>query len=237
VALAPAIAARLEELSVEYELPNGAVDSLSTLLIVLSDQHAPTTVREPASAVEVHVADSLSGLPLLRGAHVVADLGSGAGLPALVIATALPECRVTAVESVRRKTEFISSTAESMGLTNLHVAWSRAEEWSAGRGICDVVCARALAPLNVLCEYAAPLLRLGGTLVSWKGKVEGTEGRDALAAAAELGLGSLKRRPVRPFPGSERRSIWTATKEAETPPRYPRRAGMALKRPITATTP
>jgi 16S rRNA (guanine527-N7)-methyltransferase len=122
-----------------------------------------------------------------------------------------------------------------MGLQNAEVVWSRAESWDAGLGRCDAVCARALAPLPVLCEYAAPLLRDGGILVAWKGAVSETEAADAAAAAAHLGLAPQPVRPVVPFTGSERRTLHVLRKAAPTPPNYPRRPGIATKRPLSAT--
>ena len=185
-------------------------------------------------ASRVHVADALVGVDLLRGAGRVADLGSGAGLPGLVLAHELPGSSFFLVESARRKCEFIRETAQAMGLENVEVVWARAEEWREGLGCCDAVCARALAALPVLCEYAAPLLVQGGRAVFWKGGVSGEEAADARHAAVVLGLGEPEVLPVQPFPGSERRTLWVFRKEGPTPSRFPRRAGMATKRPLSA---
>jgi 16S rRNA (guanine527-N7)-methyltransferase len=121
-----------------------------------------------------------------------------------------------------------------MGLANVEVVRSRVEEWRDGVGTCDVVCARALAALPVLCEYAAPLLREGGVLVAWKGAVDDAESADAAAAAAHLGLAIEPVRAAVPFSGSVRRSLHVVRKVAPTPQGFPRRPGMATKRPLTA---
>ena len=97
----------------------------------------------------------------------------------------------------------------------------------------DVVTARALGSLPVLCEYAAPLLREGGVLVAWKGAVDDAEEADGLAAAAILGLERDAVLAVAPYPGSERRTLHVFRKVTPTPDRYPRRPGMAAKRPLT----
>jgi 16S rRNA (guanine527-N7)-methyltransferase len=97
-----------------------------------------------------------------------------------------------------------------------------------------VVCARALAALPVLYEYAAPLLREGGVLVAWKGAVGESEVADADAAAAHLGLAPEPVRSVVPFPRSERRTLYVVRKVAPTPANYPRRPGIATKRPLSA---
>src|SRR4051812_9667853 len=123
--------------------------AVECLLDALASEHAPTTVHDRGQARNVHIADSLSGLeiPEVRSAGVIADLGSGAGLPGLVLAAALPDARVWLVETVRRKAEWIGETAGRCGLENATAVWSRAEEWKDGMGVCDVVCARALASL------------------------------------------------------------------------------------------
>lgn len=233
--MTPSVDGAIAGLVERYGLRSGAADAFSELLaIVAEDDTAPTTVRAPEQAVEVHLADSLSGLdvPAVGAAGRIADLGAGAGFPGLALAVALPDARVTLVESVGRKCAFIERAAERAGLANVSVVHARAEEWRAGTGACDVVTARALAPLAVIAEYAAPLLRVGGTLVAWKGAPEGAEERAAQVAAAELGLEPAERRAVRPFPGAQRHGLYVYSKVRETPPRFPRRAGMARKRPL-----
>jgi 16S rRNA (guanine527-N7)-methyltransferase len=226
----------LEALLERYGLDSAAAAPLEVLLDLLAAPEAPTSVHDPRNAVRVHIADSLAGLEVQEvcDASVIADLGAGAGLPGFVLAAVLPRARVTLVESVGRKCEFLRASAGAMRLENVEVVWGRAEEWHAGRGRCDVVCARALASLPVLCEYAAPLLRDDGVLVAWKGAVDDDEVADVAAAAAHLGLAVEAVRPVVPFRGSERRTLHVVRKIAPTPPGYPRRAGMATKRPLSA---
>jgi 16S rRNA (guanine527-N7)-methyltransferase len=169
-ALPDPVGDRLRALTSQYALPPGAEAHLAHLLAHLAaDPNAPTTVRDPTDAVDVHVADSLSGLavPAIRGAGTIADLGTGAGYPGLVLAAARPEAAVTLVESVGRKCTFLGAAAAAAGIDNAAVACDRAEAWAEGRGDCDVVVCRALAALPVLVEYAAPLLRLGGRPARW----------------------------------------------------------------------
>jgi len=170
----------------------------------------------------------------IRAAGVIADLGSGAGLPGLVLAAALPGAHVVCVESARRKADWIRATAARCGLGNVEAVWSRAEEWREGLGACDVVTARAVAALPVLCEYAAPLLRPGGALVCWKGEVEPGEAAAGEAAARFLGLSEPAVLRVCPYAGSERRTLWVFRRVGDLPPGFPRRPGMATKRPLGA---
>jgi 16S rRNA (guanine527-N7)-methyltransferase len=227
----------LVALAERHGLPEGAVAKLDVLLEALADDpHAPTTVRSPAEAVEVHLADSLVALelPAVRAAARIADLGAGAGFPGLPLAVALPEARVTLVESIARKSAFIRGAADTAGLTNVEVVTDRAESWRAGLGVCDLVTARAVAPLAVLAEYAAPLLREGGVLVAWKGRRDEVEERSAAAAARILGLAIDEIRPVRPYPAAQHRHLHVLRKISPTPERFPRRPGMARKRPLGA---
>jgi 16S rRNA (guanine527-N7)-methyltransferase len=237
VTLADAVAAELARLTDRYHLPSAASAQLAALLTTLAaDEHAPTTVRTPADAVHVHVADSLVALELeaVRDARRVADIGAGAGFPGLPLAVALPAAHVALVESAARKCAFIVGAAEAAGLANVEVVAERAEAWNTGLGTRDLVTARAVAPLAVLAEYAAPLLCEGGALVAWKGRRDEREERDAAAAAQELGLALEEVRPVHPYEGAEHRHLYVLRKRAPTPERYPRRPGMARKRPLGA---
>ncbi|HEY4280243.1 MAG TPA: 16S rRNA (guanine(527)-N(7))-methyltransferase RsmG [Conexibacter sp.] len=219
-----------------YRLPTTATSQLGALLAALEDEHAPTTVHEPSAAVDVHLADSLVGLDLseIRAARDIADLGAGAGFPGLALAAALPAAHVTLVESVARKAAFIEETAESAGIENIAVIADRAEAWAAGIGRNDVVTARALAPLGALAEYAAPLLREGGVLVAWKGRRDAEEDAVANAAAAELGMEVAEVRVVAPYAAADHRHLHVLRKVSPTPERFPRRPGMARKRPLGA---
>jgi 16S rRNA (guanine527-N7)-methyltransferase len=233
--LGPGLEQRLEALCDRYQLDERARAALEQLLHLLAtDPHAPTSARDPAAAIDIHIADSLSALELesVRNARTIADLGAGAGFPGLVLAAALPEARVHLVESVGRKASFIAAAARAAGLDNAHAVASRAEDWAAGLAANDVVTARALAPLAVICEYAAPLLARDGTLVAWKGVRSSTEEARAAAAAAELGLEPVAVRPVRAYDGAHDHHLHVYLKVRDTPDRFPRRAGTARKRPL-----
>lgn len=229
---------RLDALAQEHDLPDGSAHRLGALLDLLAtDPTAPTTVTAPAQALATHLEDSLSGLGFeaLRTASRIADLGAGAGFPGLPLAVALPAAQVTLVESATRKAGFLERAVAVLGVANVTLAPVRAEEWSDGFGTQDIVTARALAPLNVLIEYAAPLLRPGGALVAWKGRRDPAEEADGSAAAAATGLSCSEVRAVTGIRGADHRNLYLYLKVAETPPRYPRRAGMARKRPIRAS--
>ncbi len=208
------------------------------LLELLAQPIAPTAVHEPAEAVDVHIADALAGLELeqVRRAARIADLGAGAGVPGLVLAAALPEAEVALVETIARKGGFLERAVAAMELANARVIVARAEGWTEGRDHHDLVTARALAELTVLVEYAAPLLAPGGALVAWKGRRNPVEEEDGAAAAAVMGLEACPPRRVTPFTGVEARHLYLYLKLGETPSRFPRRPGIARKRPIRASS-
>jgi len=213
------------------------ISKMGALLDALeADEHAPTAVRERDLAAYVHLADALSALEIegLRGAGTIADLGAGAGFPGLAVAVALPHAQVHLVESQRRKCEFLGRAIAAAAITNAFVVCSRAEEWEQGLCANDAVTARALAPQPVVLEYAAPLLRVGGTLVDWRGRRDQEEEIAAIRAAAELGLESTTVLRVQPFPGARDRHLHVFRKTEETPSGFPRRPGMARKRPLGA---
>lgn len=196
-----------------------------------------TSVRDPREAADVHVADSLVALelPPVRAARRIGDLGSGSGFPGLALAVAVPEAHVTLVESVQRKCAFLDRTAALAGLANVTVACGRAEDWRDGVGTLDLTTARALAALPIVLEYAAPLLVVGGHAVTWRGRRDPVEEVHGRAAAAELGLELVQTRRVRPWAEAGERHLDLWSKVRETPSRFPRRAGMARKRPLRAS--
>lgn len=220
-----------------YGLPSAATASYEALLDALAvADDAPTTLRGRENALERHVADGLSGLECeeLRTARAICDVGAGAGFPGLVLAIALPAARVDLVEAGARKCAVIGRLAAAAGAANARALPLRAEDWAGGEGALtyDAVTARAVAPLAVLAEYAAPLLREGGVLVAWKGTRQPEEEHAGERAGAALGLEPRAVRRVAPFEGARDRHLHVYAKVAPTPPGFPRRAGMARKRPL-----
>jgi 16S rRNA (guanine527-N7)-methyltransferase len=228
------VGAALDGLTARYGLGAHQREQLGVLLAMLErDERAPTTVRTPERAVEVHLADSLvvMELELVRSARTIADLGAGAGFPGLALAVAL-DAQVWLVESQAKKCAYLQEVVDQVGIRSASVACVRVEDWRGGLGANDIVVARALAPQPVVLEYAAPLLRLGGTLVDWRGRRAPADEQAALRAAAELGLDRSEIRRVEPFAGARDRHLHVYEKVRDTPERFPRRAGVARKRPL-----
>lgn len=177
------------------------------------------------------VADGLDVLPALPAAGAIADLGSGAGIPGILIALLHPSARVVLVEASRKKAGFLGIAVRELGLANVEVACARAEQLGrdpAHRDRYDAVTARAVADLRVLAEYALPLLRVGGIAVFPKGA---SASRELAAAAHALAvLGGVA--AVRATEFSRSSSIVVVRKAFATPAEYPRRPGLAERRPI-----
>ena len=158
------------------------------------------------------------------GARVV-DIGSGGGVPGLVMAILRPDLRVTLIESDRRKAGFLLQAAAVCECPQVRVDPRRAEEVGhdpAHREAYDLAVSRATASAPVLCELALPLLHAGGRLVALVADAEADAGI-AAAAASACGGGV----PAALAPG-----ILSITKVAPTPELYPRRAGMPARRPL-----
>jgi len=210
--------------------------AIALVLELLEEERASvSSVTEPERAWKVHVADSLSGLeiPALRDAHRIADVGSGAGFPGLVLAVALPDSRVDLIESVGRKCDFICRAIEEAKIPNARVVNARSEELAEGEGreAYAAVTARAVGRLSTLAELASPLLKEGGVLVAWKGKRDPEEEEQMANAAEALAMRPEEIRHVGPFAGSEHRHLHVLSKSGPTPADLPRRPGIAKKRP------
>jgi 16S rRNA (guanine527-N7)-methyltransferase len=127
-----------------------------------------TAIRDRPGMLRKHVLDSLSLQPYLRGARL-ADVGTGAGFPGLVLAIANPERRLTLIEATGKKARFVEQTVERLGLRNVLVVNSRAENYRPFE-LFDTVVARALSSLADFVAYAGHLCAPGGRLLAMKGK-------------------------------------------------------------------
>jgi 16S rRNA (guanine527-N7)-methyltransferase len=219
-----------------HSLDEAQRETITVVLELLEGERASvSSVREPDRAWRVHVADSLTGLELeqLAQARRIADIGSGAGFPGLVLAVALPGAQVDLIESVGRKCDFIGRAIEAAGIANARVINTRSEDLAAGEGreAYAAVTARAVGRLSTLAELASPLLEEGGSLIAWKGKRDPDEETQLANATDRLAMQPDQILHVGPFAGSEHRHLHLLHKSGPTPKNLPRRAGVAKKRP------
>jgi 16S rRNA (guanine527-N7)-methyltransferase len=143
---------------------------------------------------ERHLLNSAACVPYLDGARSIIDLGSGAGLPGVVVAALCPAAQVTLLEAMERRVAWLEEVVHELGLTHVVVVRARAED--AGTDLAEAVVARAVGPLRTLYRWAAPLLRPGGRLVALKGARAAEEVAEARKAARTAGLTRIEVLPA-----------------------------------------
>ena len=191
---------------------------------------------DEAEAIDRNYLDCIAPLAVgLPAAHAsLIDVGSGAGFPGIPLAICLPETKIVLMDSLGKRVEFLQSVIEALYL-NACAVHLRAEDGARRpeyREAFDLATARAVAPLNLLCEYLLPFVKVGGQMLALKGP-----GLDEEVAAAENALAILGGRFLRsdalPIPGRDwdHRAAWIE-KAALTPDKYPRKAGKPEKKPL-----
>ena len=176
-----------------------------------------TALRDPNAARRVLLEDAQRAAPLLADMEGrIVDVGSGGGSPGLPLACDLPGRSFTLLEAERRKCAFLERFARE--LPNVEVVWGRAEEQEPEAF--GVALAKALAKPPVAAELCLPLVATGGAVILWLGR---DAGRQLVARAAERVGGALEQ---------EADGLVVLRKVAPTPPGFPRRPGMAKKRPL-----
>jgi len=137
-----------------------------------------------------HILNCLPLVEVIEENLSVADIGSGAGLPGIVLAIAREDLKITLIEPMARRVEFLAEAIEQLNLENVEIFHGRAEE-IVGKAKFDIVTARAVAPLEKLVKLAMPLLHLNGFLLALKGEKANTELNEALAQIAKSNATSL----------------------------------------------
>ena len=198
---------------------------LELWLHALLAERGLTAVSDRDEARRVHVDDALAAADLIEDGPVV-DVGSGGGSPGVPIAAARPDLRIELLEAQRRKCSFLEAVA--VEFPNLGVVCARAEEHgrAEGRDAYGTAVAQALAPPPVALEWCLPLVRPGGRVILLAGDADLEA---AAGVAAKVGGGPPE---LVELAGSERRSLLVVPKVEPTPDGFPRRAGMARKRPL-----
>lgn len=187
--------------------------------------------------IVTHFLDALSCLKSekLENGWLVIDVGSGAGLPGIPIKIARPALRMTLLDSVRKKTDFLNLVIQELKLENVRVNWGRAEDEArkvAEREAYDIALARAVAPLSTLLEYVLPFVKVGGYFIAQRGSRASQDVAEAEGALRMLGGRAEKIIPVEvPFLEAKRHLV-LIVKQQGTLEKYPRRAGIPRKKPL-----
>jgi 16S rRNA (guanine527-N7)-methyltransferase len=195
--------------------------------------------RELRGIILEHILDSLSCFLFgpLGVARRLVDVGSGGGLPGVPIKIVKPELRTTLVESTAKKVRFLHHAVENLSLEGVEVMSARVEEiarMDEYRGTYDVATARAVARLSVVAEYCVPLLRVGGCVISMKGRLEDEEMAEGERATERLGarVSDLIWVPRLREMEKKERCLVIIQKVGETPKEYPRKVGVPAKKPL-----
>ena len=191
-----------------------------------------TAITEPEQVAKLHLLDSLTVLCCadLKGKQII-DVGCGAGFPGVPTAIACPEAKVTLLDSLAKRMNWLETVLPQLGVTNARCVTGRAEEAIATRREkFDYATSRAVARLNILLELAAPYVRVGGAVLAMKGSAAREELDEAKNAIKRLGL---KVEEVRDFPiDGATHSVIVLRKVAPTPPQYPRRYAKIKQSPL-----
>lgn len=214
-----------------------AFEMYAALIIAWNERVNLTSITDPDQIRIKHFLDSLSVLSLPNlpdHAHVI-DVGTGAGLPGLALKIVRPDWRITLIDATGKKITFLREVIAELKLEGITAEQIRAED--AGQNLAhreqyDVVLARAVARLPILAEYLLPLCKVGGLCVAMKGETAQVEAADAEFAIRTLG-GQLERLQVVELPEvDEKHYLVGLRKVSATPRAYPRRVGIAAKKPL-----
>lgn len=211
-------------------------ETYERLLLAWNSHTNLTRITEPSAILYDHFLDSLTCLTQIdESVESVIDVGTGAGFPGLVMKIARPELAITVTDSVGKKTAFLEAVINELQLAHVTVLTERAEilgQSERHREKYDIATARAVAPLNILAEYLLPLVKVGGSMLAMKGASTLEETNLAENAFSLLGGGKPLVLQAETFGREAQKFLVQVKKNSPTPAKYPRRVGVARKRPI-----
>ena len=206
------------------------------LLLEWNEKMNLTAITEDREVILKHFADSLTLLPYVKvqGKSVI-DVGTGAGFPGIPIKIAVPEVKLTLLDSLNKRIKFLEEVCNKLGLKGVDCIHSRAEDGGRNKALrekFDICVSRAVANLSVLSEYDLPFVKAGGQLIALKGPAGYEEAEDAKKAIKLLG-GEISDIKEIELPYTDiKHTIIFINKIKQTPTKYPRKAGTITKDPI-----
>ena len=222
-----------------YELTEEMLAQFSSyekLLVEWNEKMNLTAITEHNEVVIKHFADSLFGLKFIKDSSSVIDVGTGAGFPGLPLKIARPDIKLTLLDSLNKRLNFLTEVKNQLGLSDVTCVHSRAEDGAKSdsdlRESFDVATSRAVANLSVLCEYCLPYLKRGGVFLAYKGSDVDEELMNAQNAIETLG-GEVTGVYQYNIPDTDiNHSVVVITKVRNTPDKYPRLQGKIQKKPL-----
>lgn len=223
------------------ELTAAQLDALEKFYRLVVEQNRVmnlTAITEPREFAIKHVIDSLSAWDenFFRDAESLADIGTGAGFPAIPLKVFRPRLRLCMIDSLAKRVNFLRRVVTELELDGVEVVHGRAEDLARQkifREQFDIVTSRAVARLNILAEYCLPFVKVGGRFVALKGKTFREELDEAQSAIKLLGGGKIFVREVKLPTLDDTRAVICVDKPRLTPTKFPRRAGLPSKQPLT----
>ena len=191
-----------------------------------------TAITEPEQVAKLHLLDSLTVLRCadLRGKSLI-DVGCGAGFPGVPLSIACPEAKITLLDSLAKRMNWLQTVLPELGISNARCVTARAEEAVAAcRETFDFATSRAVARLNILLELTAPYVKVGGAVLAMKGSAAREELEEAKTAVKKLGL---KVEKIQDFEiDGASHSVIVLRKVSPTPPQFPRRYSKIKQAPL-----
>lgn len=221
-----------------FSIDDGKIMQFQKLAELLVEQNKTmnlTAITDPDGIAVKHFADSISVLTATEFAENarVLDVGTGAGFPGIPLLIMRPDLDLTMLDSTAKKLKYVANTVDELGLS-ANVLHTRAEEAGQSkeyRETFDIVCSRAVAALNVLCEYCLPFVKVGGYFVAMKAAKAQEEIDGAKAAIKLLGGKIVEEKSFKLSDGGER-NIIIIKKISHVPPKYPRVSAQIAKKPL-----
>lgn len=211
---------------------------LTEIMLEVNKSMNLTAITEESAVILKHYADSVSiSREIPEGASLI-DVGCGAGFPSLPLAIFRPDISITSLDSTAKRIDYVRSTAEKLGLSNVTAVAARAEEHSRKpelRESFDIATARAVAAMPVLCEICLPFVKVGGKFISMKASQGLYEAEVSKKAATTCGgsISQVKELALTGISGeSEKRVVITVNKLSHTPDKYPRHYSQISKKPL-----
>ena len=210
------------------------LEKFRKMLLEYNEKYNLTAILEKKDVYYKHFLDSAAGVDLFTQNAKIAEIGSGAGFPSMVIKILRDDLQFDLFESVGKKCEFLRAVVDNFNLQGVHIYNIRAEDAAKDKNFresYDFVTARAVARMNTLCEYCLPFVKVGGEFIAYKGG-DTEEIKEAETAYKTLGA-KLKKVYTYSLPENfGERALAVVQKIKPTPPKYPRGQGKERKNPL-----